>query len=123
MEIKIEDLIPKKRTLEYNGQVIEFKVPDTEDSINLISLLTQFEKLTIIGNETFYEVLSKSTGIPIEVLKQTSPGFRTKALSVLLELIDLDFFIDGFLGISEVIKKLQEKVPETGQPILISGQK
>lgn len=108
MDIKFEDLIPKSKTLKYKGKEIEFKTPDVQNSIKLINLLPKFEQFDIIEQEEFYEVLSYSTGIEIETLKKFSVGFKLKALNILFELIDLDFFVDGLIGMTETMKKFTE---------------
>ncbi|HOM26543.1 MAG TPA: hypothetical protein PLK41_04605 [Defluviitoga tunisiensis] len=108
MDFDFKDLLATEKTLKYKGKTITFKPLNTEDSIILISLLTELERFDIINKDEFFDLVNKSTGIPKEIVKESSIGFRIKALDTLLNLIDIDFFIDGSLGLKKLIDNLNK---------------
>lgn len=125
MDIQFQDLVEKTVKIEYKGKEIEFKSPNAQDAIKLITLLPKFEQLELIDQPEFYEVLNNSTGIPIEVLKKLPVGFKLKALSILFDLIDLDFFLDGLINMTETVRKFlsTDKIEEQIQSDTTSSQK
>lgn len=114
----LKDLqVETEQVFEYKGHKIKVTTPDTPDTIKLLKFVTEgFQNLdpekapgenpianfyiALMDNEEVISILEKYSGVK---LSNKSAGLKMAILSIILSLVDVDFFMKGLIGVTEKV--------------------
>jgi len=105
----IKEFIQKKELeAEFKGKKIKFKPISAGDAMIFLDKLLSLDTLSIIQDEDFCKIASKSLGVSVEEFKETYPEFRIFVVEQLMEVVDFPFFLQRLTELANKLQKMTE---------------
>ena len=110
-EFDIKEFIGKKEhKAEFRGKEITFKQIPAGDAMVFLDKVLNLDTLTVINDEEFLQIGSKSLGVSVDDFKQTYPAFRIFVVEQLMEVIEFDFFLEKMSNLGKKVENIARRL-------------